>query len=176
VLIGGAIHHDSSIAFDRLIKDADALHSLCIPQLEFVLFLEPSPLLEKVEKMRCVSRGEVGLYNISSWSQTELEELLYRRLVQRFPGHFDNDKIYKNFLFERLERIPDNYFETIDAKKQFTKLFLESLSSSDCTPLHALRLARTFISTCAGCWPEDFPLPLTENKLAELAKISRSAL
>ncbi len=169
LLVDGTVHHNSAKAIQRLINDAEALHDLFIPHMEFLLFIDSAPLVEKIKKMNCVSRGEVRVYEFPLWEDSELTKLLSLRIKRSGDDHEYDDKIE--------QRIPDEYLTTA-AKNQFTKVLLDSFlpDDRDPTPLHALRLARAFLAACARCWPEDFPTQLTEKNLVDLADIYWSAV
>jgi hypothetical protein len=154
----------SGLAVTRMLQDMHRLYDLRLDHMHFTLFID-STWQNQIETMDCVRRGCVGVYKLPQWRVDELRRLLCRRLLSIVGGEFVD-------VYDWAWQIPETCL-TLAAKPQFVQAIVEgALRNREQTgsgaPVHALRLARSLVAACAGCWEEVYAPPLTMEHVNNL--------
>ena len=158
----------SAQAVTRLRQDAQKLHDLYLGRVYFKLFID-STWQAQIENLDCVRQGRIAEYHLPRWSFEALRDILHSRLETYSAGGFVEDNWGRLILGTHLKPT---------AKLEFVKTIVTGALRADekkdslAPPIHALRLARTLIAACAGCWKEQgFVPPLSVDQLKTLINI-----
>jgi hypothetical protein len=180
VLIDGT-ERPSNLAINRLLCDTQHLHDLYLTQVQFKLFADLT-WQKQIQDLDCVRQGYVTLYRLPQWGAGDLARMLYLRLKSRTQGEFvsfDSERDWGTLAeYNWGKMMPSNVLEP-GIKSEFvqaivngaTRVYQKKESDLD-APIHVLRLARSLLAACAGCWAEfGYQPPLTAEQIGELVDL-----
>lgn len=158
----------SPAAIRRLVTDAQSLYDMHLDKLPIKLFMD-STWQSQVADMDCVRQGRVSVVNLPPWCDSELRELLRRRMYSfQSGGPTSSPDDMPEYDLGHL--LADSGSLRPEARERLESLIIAGAQG---IPLHALRLARCVVAACARCWPKEFVPPLAAYDIKKLVDLYR---
>jgi hypothetical protein len=160
----------SPAAIRRLVTDAQSLYDMHLDKFQFELFMD-SAWQSQVADMDCVRQGCVSVVNLPPWSDSELRELLRRRILSSQSGGstIDPEEMPE---YDLGDLLADSGSLSPEARERLESLIIGGAQG---IPLHALRLARCVVAACARCWPQEFVPPLGAYDIERLVDLYQNS-
>jgi hypothetical protein len=159
------IDHLSDTHIRQILDDFEWLYEMRPDTLSYTLFVS-SALKDRVHALGTVAQGRITVQEVPAWTKPELEELLLRRLIAWRGWDGTLDPIHPRF--DWAQWLPQDILDA-QARPQFVSTIVDNAvpppsATADPldAPIHALHLARAFLTEAAEVWA----VPASESRSA----------